>query len=454
MSDRTKPSYSELAHQIVRDAAAPLPFPEILRGVDAIRPIETKNPTATIRNAISQSRLVVSTGDGRYGWKPRMIVGSRLRLTLSARDFEGSALQLGDEHREALYPAFFAATRKYDDRGPVTMVFPDGASEALALIYLDRARWGLTGPPAFWGWLRAQAPVSGDHLILEVLDGEQRRYGLRFAPRAARDEAAIAARNQEVIDASVAYVRSRWRGTMISELCEFLLARGHYQHLLPPDPLLEIWTPEIWQPLVEELDMGSAWVLSADPEAQMTPLRTPARAPDAPVVDNLISEVFSRLGLTQPFQAVAAPRKRAGRSTSRPDQERVTVWTLRVSYQERPTVWREIELRGDQTLDDLHEAIQQAYGWANDHLYAFFLSGRPYDRRTEIGHPWSDAPRLANEVSLGSLRLKLGQSFLYLFDFGDDHQFHIEVFGQALVAPRGRYPRVVGKQGRAPRQYR
>ena len=77
-----KISYTELAHQVVRESPEPLPFNEIWCRVHAITPIETKNPKGTLRSAIGQSRLIVATGDGRYGWKPRVITGSALRLTL------------------------------------------------------------------------------------------------------------------------------------------------------------------------------------------------------------------------------------------------------------------------------------------------------------------------------------------------------------------------------------
>ena len=56
--------------------------------------------------------------------------------------------------------------------------------------------------------------------------------------------------------------------------------------------------------------------------------------------------------------------------------------------------WRKIELRADQMLHDLHMAIQDAFEWDNDHLYAFFMSGKAWDSSSEYrlpeGHtPWS-----------------------------------------------------------------
>src|SRR5947209_2666104 len=46
-------------------------------------------------------------------------------------------------------------------------------------------------------------------------------------------------------------------------------------------------------------------------------------------------------------------------------------------------IWREIELVGTQTLADLGFAIPEAFDFDDPHLWAFFLSGKPWDRATE-----------------------------------------------------------------------
>lgn len=38
-------------------------------------------------------------------------------------------------------------------------------------------------------------------------------------------------------------------------------------------------------------------------------------------------------------------------------------------------VRRTVAVRADQSLADLHRALQEAFGWSDDHLYAFWLSG-------------------------------------------------------------------------------
>jgi hypothetical protein len=144
----SKPSYTALTHQVVRESREPLPFGEIMRRVNMFAPITTRNPKGTIRNAIGQSRLIVNTGDRRYGWKYRVINDSVLRLTLSESDCGGEAIEYTGELRDALYPAFFAS-RGYDDREPIHLKLPDGTMARLPLDHLRGARWGTRGAPEF-----------------------------------------------------------------------------------------------------------------------------------------------------------------------------------------------------------------------------------------------------------------------------------------------------------------
>ena len=203
----SKTSYTELTHQVVRESREPLPFDEIMRRVNAIAPITTKNPKGTIRNAISQSRLIVNTGDGRYGWKYRVINDSVLRLTLSESDCQGEAIEYTEEVRDALCPAFFA-NQKYADREPIHLKLPNGETTRLALEFLrEGGHWGTKGSPEFWEWFKSLHAQPGDVLIIRVLDGEAHLYAVEFQPRAERDEAAIAERNRQIVQAALAHFR-------------------------------------------------------------------------------------------------------------------------------------------------------------------------------------------------------------------------------------------------------
>jgi hypothetical protein len=127
-------------------------------------------------------------------------------------------------------------------------------------------------------------------------------------------------------------------------------------------------------------------------------------------------------------------------------------FSFKVTYLRDPEVWRVIEIAEHQTLDDLHHAIQEAVGFGGDHLYSFFMSNRAWDRATEYASPQADGSS-ATKVKVGDLRLRMKQRFLYLFDYGDEHRFEVQLVALNPDAPEDRYPKLVESQGEDPSQY-
>ena len=128
-----------------------------------------------------------------------------------------------------------------------------------------------------------------------------------------------------------------------------------------------------------------------------------------------------------------------------------------------PVVSRAIALRGDQTLEDLHHALFDAFGREEEHMYEFQLGGKaPMDPEaaryvppSSFEHPVS-GPTPAGRVdqtTLDSLGLKEGDCFAYWFDFGDDWWHRVNVEAIEDKVPRGKFPKVTKKVGKSPPQY-
>ena len=126
-------------------------------------------------------------------------------------------------------------------------------------------------------------------------------------------------------------------------------------------------------------------------------------------------------------------------------------------------VARTIQIRGDQTLEDLHYAIFDAFKRFDQHMYEFQIGGkRPMDPKARryvlsgaMDEMFTDS-RPAGDVALttiGSLGLKVGDAFGYWFDFGDDWWHQINVVAITEKAGRGKYPRVTKRMGKSPPQY-
>jgi len=124
-------------------------------------------------------------------------------------------------------------------------------------------------------------------------------------------------------------------------------------------------------------------------------------------------------------------------------------------------VSRTVQIRGDQTLEELHHIIFKAFDREDEHLYEFNLGVGPEDRSAIYSLP-NDMHGLAFDeemtgdataVTIDSLDLAVGRAFGYLFDFGDNWLHQINVIGINDYNGSGKYPKIVARAGKSPPQY-
>ncbi len=92
------------------------------------------------------------------------------------------------------------------------------------------------------------------------------------------------------------------------------------------------------------------------------------------------------------------------------------------------TIFRTIQIKGDQTLEDLHRAIFKAFNRFDEHLYEFLLNSGPEDKIATYSLPiYEVIPALEEEMAgdvrtttIDSLNFKVDQEFGCRFDFGDN----------------------------------
>ncbi len=57
----------------------------------------------------------------------------------------------------------------------------------------------------------------------------------------------------------------------------------------------------------------------------------------------------------------------------------VQVYQLRIWIREiSPQIWRRLMVRSDSTIAQLHDILQIAFGWSDEHLNQFLIRGKPY----------------------------------------------------------------------------
>lgn len=88
-------------------------------------------------------------------------------------------------------------------------------------------------------------------------------------------------------------------------------------------------------------------------------------------------------------------------------------------------VYRNIEICGDETLDQLCRIILDAFDFIDEHLYEFCMDNRQYGKDVYYATSMEQDP--STDITLDKLGLYNGQKFLLHYDFGDDWMFNIRV---------------------------
>ena len=143
-------------------------------------------------------------------------------------------------------------------------------------------------------------------------------------------------------------------------------------------------------------------------------------------------------------------------------------YLIKVTLKGNRRVWRSLLLRGDQTLDDLHEMIYLAFDRFDEHLYSFFFPKGP-SRQNRVGlqpkeyaspisleekNLFDDQQRFnAAKTILDELKLRVGQTFEYLFDFGDMWWHELKVVEIKPFDSKSKLPIMVERHGESPEQY-
>ena len=122
-----------------------------------------------------------------------------------------------------------------------------------------------------------------------------------------------------------------------------------------------------------------------------------------------------------------------------------SVYQLRVVLRAvSPLIWRRVLIRSDATIADLHMTLQTALGWTDEHLNRFVIHGREYGVSHD-GIGFRDDPQ---QLHLADLVLRVGERFVYEYDFTDGWQHDLRVERVLQLDPRRRYPVCIGADAR------
>ena len=131
-----------------------------------------------------------------------------------------------------------------------------------------------------------------------------------------------------------------------------------------------------------------------------------------------------------------------------------------------PEISRMIEIPENANLYKLAEAIVGAYNFNFDHCFGFFseINGNRYfdsERKYELFTDLIEEGESLEPTGAGSVKKtkisevwqNIGDKMMFLFDYGDNWHFLIELINFGEKRLKQKYPRILKKIGRGPKQY-
>jgi hypothetical protein len=106
-----------------------------------------------------------------------------------------------------------------------------------------------------------------------------------------------------------------------------------------------------------------------------------------------------------------------------------------------PPIWRRVLVPADTTLAKLHNVLQIAIGWGDEHMHEFRAGQRRFGR-PEPAEPFMRMPRVESErtVVLSAVLQRVGAKMIYTYDFGDNWEHGILLEKQLVAEPHTTYP--------------
>jgi hypothetical protein len=133
------------------------------------------------------------------------------------------------------------------------------------------------------------------------------------------------------------------------------------------------------------------------------------------------------------------------------------IYTFRVLLDTEQEVFRDIEIKPEQTFETLHHAIQDAFDFSGNEMASFYMSNDDWERGKELplmDMSFGDGEELHSmaQVKIGELIRKKGQKLIYIYDFLRMWAFFVEMVGSAEAESGKEYPAVAMSLGDAPEE--
>lgn len=135
----------------------------------------------------------------------------------------------------------------------------------------------------------------------------------------------------------------------------------------------------------------------------------------------------------------------------------MAIYRFRISFEDYDDITREIDIKTNQTFEDLHRAIHRSTGYNADKSSSFYVSTDNWIKGDEIAllpnqRKIDNGVILMGKAKLSSYIEDPHQKFYYIYNFERPYDFHVELIKIILENdPNIEYPFLVKSVGEAPK---
>ncbi|TDG36805.1 hypothetical protein EZJ43_05850 [Pedobacter changchengzhani] len=134
----------------------------------------------------------------------------------------------------------------------------------------------------------------------------------------------------------------------------------------------------------------------------------------------------------------------------------MAIYKFKISFEDFDDVVREIDIKSNQTFEDLHRALHKSIGYNAEKSSSFYVSTDNWLKGDEIAYLPSDRKKdrvvLMENSKLSSFIEDPHQKFYYIYNFDRPYDFHVELIKIILDAdPSIQYPFLTRSIGDAPK---
>lgn len=130
------------------------------------------------------------------------------------------------------------------------------------------------------------------------------------------------------------------------------------------------------------------------------------------------------------------------------------IYRFRAILDTHEDVFRDLEIQADATLEDLHNILTQAFGFAGQEMASFYISNEQWEQGEEIAlFDMSEEPgsvRIMEETALDDVVHEDQTKLIYVYDFLNMWTFLVELAEIAEPEDGRSYPNLMFAHGHIP----